>query len=66
MTYKKYLKVISRYFKLIQKYQQSEPSIIAKYKYGVYHKASFCGGSNIDLKLKTCKDKIVVPSILQS
>ena len=44
----------------IQKYQQSEPSIIAKYKNGTYHKGSFRGGTNIDIKLITCKDKIVI------
>ena len=40
--------------KLIQKYQQEEPSIIDKYKDGTYHKSSFRGGSNIDLELITC------------
>ena len=45
--------------KLIQKYQREEPSIIAKYKDGTYHKGYFCGGSNIDLNLITCKDKII-------
>ena len=47
--------------KLIQKYQREEPSIIAKYKDGTYHKGYFCGGSNIDLNLITCKDNIVIP-----
>ena len=51
---------------LIQKYQREEPIITAKYKYGMYHKGYFRGGSNIDLKLITCKDKIVIPSKLQS
>ena len=32
----------------------------------MYQKGSFFGGSNIDLKLITCKDKIVIPSKLQS
>ena len=49
------------HLKFIQKYQWSEPSIIARYKNGTYHIGYFCGGSNIDLKLKTCKDKIVIP-----
>ena len=48
-------------FKLIQKYQRSEPIILAKYKYGTYHKGYFSGGGNIDLNLITCKDKIVIP-----
>ena len=52
--------------KLIQKYQQLEPSIIAKYKYGTYQKGYFCVGSNIDIKLLTCKDKIVIMLKLQS
>ena len=47
--------------KLIQKHQGSEPSIIAKYKYVTYHKGYFRGGSNIDIKLITCEDKIVIP-----
>ena len=37
-----------------------------KYKDGTYHKGYFRGVSNIDLKLITCKDKIVIPSKLQS
>ena len=52
--------------KLIQKYQWTEPSIKAKYKYGTYHKGSFSEFSNIDLKLITCKDKNCIPSKLQS
>ena len=43
-----------------------EPIIRDKFKDGTYHKGSFCGGSNIDLSLITCKDKIVIMSILQS
>ena len=34
--------------KLIQKYQQWEPSILAKYKTGTYHKGYFFWGSNMD------------------
>ena len=52
--------------KLIPKYQRLELNIIAKYKTGTYHKGSFHGGSNIDIKLITCKDKIGIPSIPQS
>ena len=51
--------------KLIQTYQRSEPSIIAKYKNGMYHKGYFCGGSNIYLKLIKFKANIVIPSKLQ-
>ena len=50
--------------KLIQKYQQAEPSIKAKYEYGTYYKVSFRGVSNIDLKLITCNDKIFIISKL--
>ena len=52
--------------KLIQKYQRSETIIIYKYKDGTHHKGSFNGGSNIDLDLITCEDKIVIDSIIQS
>ena len=51
--------------KLIQKQQSEESRITAKYNDGTYHKGSFCGGSNIDINLITCKDDIVVPPILQ-
>ena len=47
--------------KFIGKYQRQEPSILAKYKNGKYQKGSFRGGSNIDISLITCKDKIVIP-----
>ena len=46
----------------MQRYQWSEPSIKAKYKYGTYHKGYFCGGININIKLITCKDMIVITS----
>ena len=46
---------------LIAEHQREEPSIIAKYRYGTYHKDSFSGGSNIYLKIITCKDNIVIP-----
>ena len=42
------------------------PSLLAKNKMGTYHKGYFYGGSNINLNLITCEDKIVIPSILQS
>ena len=51
---------------LIQEFKRSEPSIIAKYKNGAYHKGSFCGYINTDIKPITCKDKIVITSKLQS
>ena len=52
--------------KLIQKHQREEPSITDKYKYGTHHKSSFCAGINTDFNLIMCKDKIVIPSKLQS
>ena len=39
---------------------------MAKYKEGTHHKGSFCGGSDNDLSLITCKDKIFIPSKIQS
>ena len=53
-------------FKLIQKHQESQPSIIDKYKYGTYHKIYFSVISNINLKLITCEDRIVIKSKNQS
>ena len=47
--------------KLIQKYQQSEPSIIAKFENGTYHKGFFCGDSNIGIDLILYKYNIVIP-----
>ena len=52
--------------KLIQKYQRLEPSMIAKYKNGTYHKGCFHGGSNIYINLTTCEVNIVILSKLQS
>ena len=52
--------------KFIQKYQQAEPSIRCKYKTCTYHKGSFNGGYNIDLKHITREDNIFIPSKLQS
>ena len=51
--------------KLIQKYQRKDLSLMAKYNNRTYNTGSFCGGSNIDINLITCKDDIVVPPILQ-
>ena len=39
---------------------------MAKYNNVTYHKGSFCGGSNIDLNLITCDNKIFIPEKLQS
>ena len=38
----------------------------AKYEDGMYHTDSLRGGNNTDIKLITCKDKIVILSKLQS
>ena len=40
-------------FKLIEKYQRTEPRLMDKYKYGTYHKGYFIGGNNIDISLIT-------------
>ena len=53
-------------FKTDPKYQRAEPSIIAKYKSGTYHKGYFCGDGNINLKIITCEDNIVIMSKIQS
>ena len=54
------------YLKLIKKYQQNEPSLLAKYKNGTYRKGYFPGGSNIYINLIICEDKIVITTIHQS
>ena len=38
---------------------------MAKHEDGMYHKCSFSGGINIDLRLITCEDNIVILPILQ-
>ena len=52
--------------KFIQQHQQSQPRIISKYKYGIYHKVFFRGCGNDKIKLITCEDKILIPSKVQS
>ena len=47
--------------KLMQRHQLVEPSLMAKYKNGTYHKGYFLVGSNVYLILITWKDKIVIP-----
>ena len=47
--------------KFIKTYQREEPSITDRYKDGTYQQGSFHRCINIDLKLITCKDKIVIP-----
>ena len=51
--------------KTIDKYQHKDPILEAKYTTGTYQKCSFCGGSNIQLNLITCKDKSFIPYIIQ-
>ena len=36
-----------------------------KYKNGTYHDGSFCGGSNDNISLIMCKDKIGIPLKIQ-
>ena len=45
----------------MNQYQQKDPIVQAKYKYGMCQKGYFYGGSNIYLDLITCEDKIVIP-----
>ena len=47
--------------KMIAKYQWTEPSLMAKYEYGTYHKGSFCGGINIYINLIIFEDNIIIP-----
>ena len=51
--------------KLIKQHQQTEPSLLSKYKDGTYHTGYFHGESNIYLNLIKCEDNIVIPSIIQ-
>ena len=53
--------IFSINFKIIDLYQKQDPSLEDIYTTGTYQKGSFCGGSNIQLNLITCKDKIVIP-----
>ena len=46
--------------KSIRAYQQLEPKITDKNKYVTYQQGYFCGGSNIDIKLIACNDKIFI------
>ena len=50
---------------MIKIYQREEPSKKDKYTTSTYQNVSFCGGTNIDLKLISCKDNIIIPSKLQ-
>ena len=52
--------------KLIKNYQQTEHILMVTYKYGIYHKGYFRGGSNINLKLIKYEVNIFIPSTLQS
>ena len=62
MTLKKYPMVILLLIKKwFAKYQRTEPSLMAKYKYGTYNKGYFSGGINIDLNFITRGDNIVIP-----
>ena len=47
--------------KLIEKYQQTEPILMANYEDGMYHTGSFSGESNVYINLITCEDNIVSP-----
>ena len=49
----------------INQYQRKYPSLKAKYEMGTYKKCYFGGGSNIQLILIMCKDKVCVVLILQ-
>ena len=52
--------------KLIKQHQHKDFNLMDKYKEVTYQAVTFSGVSNIYLNHKTCKDKIVIPPILQS
>ena len=53
-------------FKLINQYQQKYTRLKTKYDISTYHTYSFHGGSNININLITCYDKIVIMSRFKS
>ena len=53
--------IFSINFKIIDLYQRKDPSLEDIYNTGTYPKGSFCSGSNIQINIITCKDKIVIP-----
>ena len=53
--------IFSINFKIIDLYQKQDHILKDIYTTGTYQKGYFCGGSNIQLNLITCKDKIVIP-----
>ena len=53
--------IFSINFKIIVLYQQKDPSLEDIYTTDVYQNISFCGGSNIQLNLITCRDKPFIP-----
>ena len=52
--------------KTINHFQQKDPRLNSKYKIGAYQKGYSRGGSNIYLNFITCKDKVVITSIIRS
>ena len=51
---------------MIRKYEQTEPSLMAKYDKGNHQNYSFHGISNIYLKLIMCEDNKVIYKMTQS
>ena len=47
--------------KLIDQYQQKDPTLKAKYKMATYKNVYFRGGSNVNINLITCEDKTFIP-----
>ena len=48
-------------FKLIYQYQPKESILMAKDEMGTYHKGSFCGEINVNIRLITCEDNNFIP-----
>ena len=51
--------------KIANQYQWRDPRLKSEYEIGTYQTGSFCGGSNKNLTLITCEDKIIIMLILQ-
>ena len=48
-------------FKIIDRYQWKDPSLMAQLKTGKYKRSYFCAESNNNFNLITCEDKIDIP-----
>ena len=58
--------ILCIHLKIIDKYEWKYSSLKNKYKMCTYQKGYFRGGSNININIITCEDKIFTPSMPQS